>query len=77
MSYCGFIISTAWIYAIAAEVVSIVLMLGVVSKISFDILGLTLIAWSNSLGDLMADYSVAKKGKSRMAISAAIGGIFD
>jgi sodium/potassium/calcium exchanger 6 len=50
-------------------------MLGVVSKISFDILGLTLIAWSNSLGDLIADYSVAKKGKSRMAISAAIGGM--
>ncbi|KAI6176964.1 hypothetical protein M3Y97_00855800 [Aphelenchoides bicaudatus] len=74
ISYVGFIASTGWIYAIAAEVVGIVLLLGVLSKISFDILGLTLIAWSNSLGDLIADYTVAKNGFSKMALGAAVGG---
>lgn len=49
-------------------------MLGVVSKISFDVLGLTVIAWANSLGDLVADYSVAKQGFPKMALGAAIGG---
>lgn len=40
----------------------------------FKILGLTLIAWSNSLGDLIADYTVAKNGFSKMALGAAVGG---
>ncbi|KAI6241534.1 Sodium/calcium exchanger protein [Aphelenchoides fujianensis] len=73
-SYVGFVASTAWIYAIAAEVVDVVLMIGIISTISFDILGLTVIAWSNSLGDLIADLAVARQGFPRMAIAAAVAG---
>lgn len=31
-------------------------------------------AWSNSIGDLVADISVARQGFPQMAASAAIGG---
>lgn len=63
-----------WIYLLAAEVVGIVTMIGSVSGLSDTILGLTLIAWSNSLGDLVNDVTVARQGRPRMAISACIGG---
>lgn len=85
----GFILSIAWIYMAASEVVNIVLMFGNIFKIPyqvfiigfflifinfFKILGLTAVAWSNSIGDLIADLAVARQGFPRMAFSAAIGG---
>ncbi|PAV57265.1 hypothetical protein WR25_04691 isoform H [Diploscapter pachys] len=73
-SYLGFLMSIAWIYWISAEVVSVVTMLGVISRIPHEVLGMTILAWSNSIGDLIADVSVVKQGYPRMAISAAIGG---
>lgn len=39
----------------------------------FQVLGLTAVAWSNSIGDMIADVSVARKGFPRMAFAAAIG----
>ncbi|KAI6201188.1 hypothetical protein M3Y96_00815300 [Aphelenchoides besseyi] len=74
LSYLGFLASSSLVFAIAAEVVNVVLMIGIISTVSFDILGLTLIAWSNSLGDLVADISVARRGFPKMAISAAFAG---
>uniref|UniRef100_A0A1I7UHF0 Na_Ca_ex domain-containing protein n=1 Tax=Caenorhabditis tropicalis TaxID=1561998 RepID=A0A1I7UHF0_9PELO len=73
-SYAGFIMSIAWIYLISSEVVNVVTMLGVVSRVSHEVLGLTILAWSNSIGDLIADVSVVKQGYPRMAMAAAIGG---
>ncbi|VDO58711.1 unnamed protein product [Haemonchus placei] len=73
-SYVGFIMSISWIYFISSEIVSVVTMFGVISQISHEVLGLTILAWSNSIGDLIADISVVKQGYPRMAISAAIGG---
>uniref|UniRef100_A0A1I7UHE7 Na_Ca_ex domain-containing protein n=1 Tax=Caenorhabditis tropicalis TaxID=1561998 RepID=A0A1I7UHE7_9PELO len=73
-SYAGFLMSIAWIYLISSEVVNVATMLGVVSRVSHEVLGLTILAWSNSIGDLIADVSVAKQGYPRMAMAAAIGG---
>ncbi|VDK59446.1 unnamed protein product [Cylicostephanus goldi] len=42
--------------------------------ILLQVLGLTILAWSNSIGDLIADISVVKQGYPRMAMAAAIGG---
>ncbi|KAL3108624.1 hypothetical protein niasHT_015546 [Heterodera trifolii] len=72
-AYFGFAISIAWIYATASEVMNVVLMFGTISGIPHQILGLTAIAWANSIGDLIADVTVARQGMSRMAFSAAIG----
>ncbi len=74
MAYAAFFVSVLWIYSIAAEVVGIITMIGAISGFSEVILGLTVLAWSNSLGDLFSDISVARQGFSRMAISACFGG---
>uniref|UniRef100_A0A914ZFY0 Sodium/calcium exchanger membrane region domain-containing protein n=1 Tax=Panagrolaimus superbus TaxID=310955 RepID=A0A914ZFY0_9BILA len=72
--YFGFLISVSWIYLISSEVVNVISMISVISRISHEILGLTVMAWCNSIGDLVADISVAKQGFPQMAASAAIGG---
>ncbi|KAE9417030.1 hypothetical protein Angca_003158 [Angiostrongylus cantonensis] len=74
VSYCGFIMSLSWIYFISSEVVNVVTMFGVVSQLSHEVLGLTILAWSNSIGDLVANISVVKQGYPRMAMVAAVGG---
>ncbi|KAK6042901.1 Sodium/calcium exchanger protein [Cooperia oncophora] len=66
--------SISWIYFISSEIVNVVTMFGVISQISHEVLGLTILAWSNSIGDLIADIAVVKQGYPRMAISASIGG---
>ncbi|CAD5210430.1 unnamed protein product [Bursaphelenchus okinawaensis] len=71
---CGFVVSVGWVYAVAAEVVGTVQMLGIISKLSPEILGVTVLGWTNSIGDLVADTSLAKQGYSQMALAAAFGG---
>uniref|UniRef100_A0A0K0CW98 Na_Ca_ex domain-containing protein n=1 Tax=Angiostrongylus cantonensis TaxID=6313 RepID=A0A0K0CW98_ANGCA len=66
--------SLSWIYFISSEVVNVVTMFGVVSQLSHEVLGLTILAWSNSIGDLVANISVVKQGYPRMAMVAAVGG---
>ncbi|GMS83929.1 hypothetical protein PENTCL1PPCAC_6104 [Pristionchus entomophagus] len=73
-SIFGFITSVVWIYFISSEVVDVVNMLGIVSGVNQAVLGLTLIAWANSIGDLVADVAVARQGFPRMAVAASIGG---
>uniref|UniRef100_A0A915CUG3 Sodium/calcium exchanger membrane region domain-containing protein n=1 Tax=Ditylenchus dipsaci TaxID=166011 RepID=A0A915CUG3_9BILA len=73
-SYAGFVMSIAWIYGTASEIVNVVLMFGNLFGISYQILGLTAVSWCNSVGDMIADVSVARQGFPRMAFSAAIGG---
>jgi len=43
-------------------------------QVSDAILGLTVLAWGNSIGDLVADVTVARNGFPRMGVGAAIGG---
>lgn len=46
----GFVVSAVVISAAASEVVSLLHMLGVVLSLSNTVLGLTLLAWGNSIG---------------------------
>ncbi|KAM6965637.1 mitochondrial sodium/calcium exchanger protein [Aplochiton taeniatus] len=71
----GFVVSAVLISTAASEVVSLLHMLGVVLSLSNTVLGLTLLAWGNSIGDCFADITVARQGYPRMAISACFGGI--
>uniref|UniRef100_A0A914UTY7 Sodium/calcium exchanger membrane region domain-containing protein n=1 Tax=Plectus sambesii TaxID=2011161 RepID=A0A914UTY7_9BILA len=73
-SFAGFLMAVFWIHSLANEVVGVLQMVGVVSGLSHEVLGLTLLAWSNSLGDLVADIAVARRGFPKMGISAAFGG---
>ncbi|KAF7661960.1 hypothetical protein LDENG_00248980 [Lucifuga dentata] len=71
----GFVVSAMLISAVASEVVSVLHMFGVVLSLSNTVLGLTLLAWGNSIGDCFSDITVARQGYPRMAISACFGGI--
>ena len=68
----GFVLSVLWISAVANELVSLLNALGLLLNISPVILGLTILAWGNSLGDLVADISLSRQGYPQMAI----GGVY-
>ena len=73
-AFIGFIISIVWIYIIANELVSLLRAFGVMFGLSDAILGLTVLAWGNSIGDLIADTSMARRGAPRVGFSACFGG---
>ena len=66
--FLGFVIAVAWISTIAGEVVGVLKALGVILDISEAILGLTVFAVGNSVGDLVADVTVARLGYPVMAL---------
>lgn len=66
--FLGFIISIAWISTIAEEVVGVLKAVGVILGMSEAILGLTIFAVGNSVGDLVADITVARLGYPVMAL---------
>ncbi|KAJ5577856.1 Sodium/calcium exchanger membrane region [Penicillium hispanicum] len=74
LSLLGFLVAISWIATIATEVVSLLKTLGVILNISDSLLGLTVFAVGNSLGDLVADITVARLGYPVMALSACFGG---
>lgn len=74
-SLLGFIVSALWISTVASEIVSVLHLLGVILSLSNTVLGLTLLAWGNSIGDCFSDITIARQGYPRMAISACFGGI--
>lgn len=68
LCFLGFVISIAWISTVAGEVVGVLKTFGVILSISEAILGLTIFAVGNSLGDLVADITVARLGYPVMAL---------
>ncbi|ETE62977.1 Sodium/potassium/calcium exchanger 6, partial [Ophiophagus hannah] len=74
-AFLGFFVSAMWINATATEVVNILQTLGITFHLSNTVLGLTLLAWGNSIGDMFSDLTMARQGYPRMAFSACFGGI--
>jgi sodium/potassium/calcium exchanger 6 len=74
LCFLGFVVSISWISTIANEVVGVLKAFGVILGISDAILGLTIFAVGNSLGDLVADITIARLGFPVMALSACFGG---
>jgi sodium/potassium/calcium exchanger 6 len=73
LCFFGFVVSVAWISTIAGEVVGVLKAFGVILGISDAILGLTIFAVGNSLGDLVANTTVARLYPV-MALSSCFGG---
>ncbi|KAA8544415.1 hypothetical protein F0562_022427 [Nyssa sinensis] len=73
----GFLMSITWTYILAQELVSLLVSLGLIFGISPSILGLTVLAWGNSLGDLVANVTMARSGGpdgAKVSISACYAG---
>lgn len=47
---------------------------GTLSGIPHEVLGLTVLAWGNSVGDLSTNSAMAKRGLSNMAMTACFAG---
>ncbi|CAH1787283.1 unnamed protein product [Owenia fusiformis] len=73
-AFLGFVVAIVWIYVMANEIVNVLKMFGVVLNISDAILGLTLLAWGNSVADFIADMSMARMGRQRTGFTACFGG---
>lgn len=70
----SFLMCIAWIYLLAGELVACLSAVGAVLHIPSSFMGLTILAWGNSIGDYFANVAVAKQGFSEMAVTGCIGG---
>lgn len=65
-----FAIAATWLDAIADKLVEILELFGILLYIPNTIMGVTVLAFGNSLQDLVANVSLSKKGLNTMAITA-------
>ena len=74
ISLYGFFIAATWIDKIAELLVGMLQFLGTICRIPSTILGLTVLAWGNSMGDLSANLAMARKGMPDMATTGCFAG---
>ncbi|KAF3796057.1 Cation/calcium exchanger 5 [Nymphaea thermarum] len=70
----SFAMSVLWISLVAGELLSCLSAVGIILNLPPALLGLTVLAWGNSVGDLVADVAVAKAGQPAMAIAGCFAG---
>jgi len=70
MAFAG---AVAWLNVLANEVVAVLETLGVLWNVSASILGLTVLAMGNSVGDFVADTTVTLNGSPATAVATCFG----
>ena len=74
VAVAGFFTAVLWIDTVAGELVALLQFLGIWAGIDAAVLGLTVLAWGNSLGDLATNVAMAKNGLANMAMTACFAG---
>ncbi|XP_047085771.1 cation/calcium exchanger 1-like [Lolium rigidum] len=69
----GFLMSVLWSYVLARELVSLLVSTGIIAGIPASVLGVTVLAWGNSLGDLVSDVAMATQEGKAGAQTAVAG----
>ncbi|CAM8976849.1 unnamed protein product [Rhodiola kirilowii] len=73
----SFFMSMIWTYITAQELVGLLVSLGFIFEISTAIIGLTVLAWGNSLGDLVTNLTIALNdgpGGAQIALAGCYAG---
>ena len=70
----GFALAAAWVDVVANELVGLLGFLGGLAGVDHAVLGLTVLAWGNSVGDLSTNLAMARRGLSNMAMTACYAG---
>ncbi|XP_017893330.2 mitochondrial sodium/calcium exchanger protein-like, partial [Ceratina calcarata] len=73
-AFLGFLVAMLAVYLVASEVVAVLQCVGYAFRISDAMLGITFLAWGNSVGDLISNVTIAKRGFPRMGFAACFGG---
>jgi solute carrier family 24 (sodium/potassium/calcium exchanger), member 6 len=69
----GFVMSVLWAYTLARELVALLVAIGYVAGIKPSVLGVTVLAWGDSLGDLVSNVAMAVHGGPGGAQTAVSG----
>lgn len=69
----GFIVSITWISTFASHIINGLKCIAVIFDLSDDLLGYTVFALGNSVGDLVANFTIAQMGMPIMAFAACFG----
>ena len=65
----SFGMSVFWIWLFANIMIDLLRILGLLTGLPTTLLGLTVLAWGNSIGDFMANTSIARRGFVEMALT--------
>jgi len=63
--------SVFWIWLFANLMIDLLKLFGLLTGLPTTLLGLTVLAWGNSIGDYIANTSIAKKGFIEMALTGS------
>jgi len=74
LAILGFVVAATWIDTIANELVNVLQFMGLAAGVDSDVLGLTVLAWGNSIGDFSTNMAMARKGLGNMAMTACFAG---
>ncbi|EZA57273.1 Sodium/potassium/calcium exchanger, partial [Ooceraea biroi] len=73
-AFLGFLAGMLTVYLVAGEVMAVLQCIGYACSISDAMLGITFLAWGNSIGDLISNTTIARQGFPRMGYAACFGG---